>query len=621
MNSGGLCAATQVHYQDALNDALPRDNLVTNPVVFVDDNGSILCRLRDDHWTVPQSAATWTWDISNDKENSPLAQARLLLFHVMYHPGLPDLAFSTLSHYYYGLRLLARTCDRLGYSSIGVFFSDDIAGRKILREIESGRGLITFLHIGASLFNASSRIGERILGFSVHHGSTYQRLRHLLRNLNAQSFQHPVIPWGIYKTLICSVIDHIDRSLAWLDDPAWVDCIRYHISRRQHTRSRDGLTARYVRAQHPRFAAEIPHYQALLGKLGSFSELARIGILLFTGCRRSEASKLAPDCLDNGKNPIYLIHGQTSKTLKGDTYWVTNRNGAKAVELALKVRQTIADGARADIGTLPLYPSLFCFPRRIAHGSSNDFSYTTSEYSQGKFNGALERIGISIPVITATDFKFLSELSTDSRVNLEKYCIGSPFRFSAHQLRRSFAYYTTRSGRVEIGALRRQFQHLSVAMTRYYASDTVYLDTPDGTSFADLVAKERLLEADERMSSHLNNSSKLSGAMGTSIRKNIERASEKDRPLIIEQTRKRMLKRVAQGEIDYRQTPLGACMSRAPCFSRLRGELSACLKCKDAVLEQPRVEHIYERLQGQDNPFFAAQAEHFSYFLLGKSKL
>jgi hypothetical protein len=543
------------------------------------------------------------------------------MFHVLYHPEFLELSLSTLQHYYYGIRALARSCERQGFHDVGTFFSDDRASKLILDDLLDHPGSVGFLHIGAGLFNAFHRFGESAVGFQTCRGKTYNRLRTLLRELNRNSYQHPVIPWAIYKNLLLSISQQIEEGLARLNNPAWVEIIRFHNTENtREFRKFPSLTVKFIKREFPEFSERIGSMQALLGELGALQELARLGIMAYTGCRVGEVSTLTHAEPKEVEDSTFLIFGKTTKSMVGDVYWVTNQNGADAVRLALKVREIVIRGLGLDSDSdLPLLPSLVGFPNNVTSSKSRSFSCNNNykKRHQTNMNGVLERVWISVPTIGQDDYDFLCELSRDCRIDLAKFSVGSEFPFTGHQLRRSLAYFVMRAGGVEIGAMKRQFKQLFVAMARYYTSGVVSTEVEPNMAMTELVAKERLLEIDERLHRHLTNHVELSGAMGTSIKSNIETAVDSSRDEVIEGTRERMLKRVKQGEINYIETPLGACLSKDPCLTRARAEVSACLTCKNAVLELPKLEKTYRLLKISEHPFVAAQAEHFSHYLMG----
>ena len=620
-----LPKSTVEHYSECVlgdsESAVGIADEMADDAVFVDNQANPTCRVKDERWIVPGQSKKWIWTAERPESDELYTQAKLLMCHLLFHPDRPTLEVSTLCTYHYGLRAIARSCHRLGLKNVGNLFSDDRAAARIVDDILDNPGNNAFLHAAPSLFNAFHRFGEPVLGFRTIHGDTYARLSGELRRLNKRSFQHPVIPWRIYKKLLVSISDRIDENLLWLDDPAWACAIDFHVSENgPEVRKHPSITVKYLKREFPEFHQRIPTMQKLIGSLGCMQELARIGIIAFTGCRSGEVSDLFCGEPDNVDENTYLLHGASKKAKIGKAYWVTNEVGFKAMQLALKVRETVIHGLtlETDNSTIPLLPSLNQFPNNVT--ASRTYGASRSKHTKkgrNKMNAILVRNGCPLPNIRQEDYNFLCDLSKDCRVDLSKFTIGTEFPFTAHQLRRSLAYFLVRAGRVELGALKRQLKHLSCAMTTYYTSGVVSTEIEPDMSMPDSLAKEKLLEIDERLRCHLTNFAELAGAMGSSIRRNIEFVDSDKRDSVIEATRERMLRRANQGEIAYVETPLGACLSTDPCIPRARAEVSACLSCKNAILERPKVERTYNVLKASEHPFLATQAEHFSHYLVG----
>jgi integrase len=616
-----LAHLTETIYEDVVIGAPTEDkapaHIPDDAIIFVDENGKPTCRFGDSVWIVPGMKHGWHWHVSGPGGCPLFPQAKRLMFDLLYHPHFQDLSLSTLRCYYFGLRALARACHRNAVQEIGTFFSDDRAAQILLDDILRNPGYGSVIQVGTGLYNAFHMLGEKVLGFSTNRRTTYIKLRELLAKKNRTSFQHPVIPWRIYKHLLISVSSRVEAALAWLDDPAWTASIEFHST---EVRAYPSKSVKYMKRNFPEFVERVDCMPVLFSELGAMQELARLGILLFTGCRTNEVRSLEARVPEQVDESTFLIYGRTTKSTEGDTYWVTNTAGADAVRLALKVRKVIIDGLRlkSDVD-LPLMPCVGNFPNNIRTPKGNGYKYNRkARVHATTVNGVLDRLGISLPTITKDDFDFLSELSRDCRLDLEKFPVGSEFPFSAHQFRRSLAYFVLRSVRIEVGAFKRQFKHLLIAMAQYYSSGVVSSELHPDLALVALFSKEQLLEVDERLRHHLTNYSELQGSMGTSIRRNIEDAKEDSLHEVIEFTRERMLKRVRQGEINYLETPLGACLSADPCVPRARGEVSACLDCKNAILEGSKVEVTYRALRASDHPLLMAQAEHFSYFLSGQ---
>lgn len=249
-----------------------------NPVVFADENGHPLCYLKDRVWRTPTDEYLY-WETDDPQLDDLYVEAKDLLLHVLYHPQLYDLAASTIRNYQFGLKALAAATLACGYGSLGVFFSTPRAANRIIDRIMESRGRTAFLHIGAGLFNSLVKIDEETLGFRINRGNTYRRLRSLLTDLNKASFQHPVVPWDIYKILIKQVKELTDHYLELLEHPAWCDVLNMFYVRTEgkshHVKKvtiENILTSTY-----PDFPIKKRRTRWLVYELGSIQELARIG--------------------------------------------------------------------------------------------------------------------------------------------------------------------------------------------------------------------------------------------------------------------------------------------------------------------------------------------------------
>ncbi len=81
------------------------------------------------------------------------------------------------------------------------------------------------------------------------------------------------------------------------------------------------------------------------------------------------------------------------------------------------------------------------------------------------------------PIIEDADIRELEHIDPHRAWRSEeKFHLGKPWLFTSHQLRRSLALYAQRPGFVSLPSLRRQLQHITNEMSRYYAK---------GSSFAE----------------------------------------------------------------------------------------------------------------------------------------
>lgn len=87
-----------------------------------------------------------------------------------------------------------------------------------------------------------------------------------------------------------------------------------------------------------------------------------------------------------------------------------------------------------------------------------------------------------LPVITDQDICELEHIDSYRAWRAEeRFAVGRPWPLTTHQFRRSLALYASRSGFVTIPSLRRQLQHITEEMSRYYSTGSAYaLDLFEG---------------------------------------------------------------------------------------------------------------------------------------------
>ena len=79
------------------------------------------------------------------------------------------------------------------------------------------------------------------------------------------------------------------------------------------------------------------------------------------------------------------------------------------------------------------------------------------------------------PTIKEEDLHELEQIDPHRAWRSEAdFQIGKPWRLTSHQMRRSLALYAQRSGLVSLPSLRRQLQHLTEEMSRYYARGSAF---------------------------------------------------------------------------------------------------------------------------------------------------
>lgn len=152
---------------------------------------------------------------------------------------------------------------------------------------------------------------------------------------------------------------------------------------------------------------------------------------------------------------IYILNADLDKTIKGiqskQDEFVTTKLSMKAYEILQAIHT----------------------PLRLSHNSTRFFHKFRESFVAVKKKSIsrqakkwFENTLISELTLTNQDIKDL-KLSDPER----SFEIGDDYKFTCHQLRRSFAYYLIGYELLSFPQLKQQFSHVSLAMTRHYANN------------------------------------------------------------------------------------------------------------------------------------------------------
>jgi hypothetical protein len=331
--------------------------------------------------------------------------------------------------------------------------------------------------------------------------------------------------------------------------------------------------------------------------------VARYMIITFSGMRNHEARTLPYHCLEeekkNGKMH-YFIAGGTTKFNHGKkkrTRWVTNGDGARAIRIVQKIATMVyrVNGVKPSktISLIDKYP-LFVSPGYLgmSHISRNKNTgiFVFPTVSLVKYPALRKRLQ---PLIEEGDLRELEQIDPHRAWRSEKdFQVGAPWRFTAHQQRRSLALYAQRSGLVSLPSLRRQLQHITQEMSQYYAK---------GSAFArNFVAYEdehfhkewqRTVPVSSALSYIINvilSDDTLFGGHGNYVAQLLKDG----RTVVFD--RDTTMDRFKKGEIEFKETPLGGCVKVGECDKVGLNILGAdCIKnCTHLVGKLAKLERV-----------------------------
>jgi hypothetical protein len=439
-------------------------------------------------------------------------------------------------------------------------------------------------------------------------------LKRMKKDLPADSLQHPVIPTRI---LLRTIINYQDVIAEFISKKENIQefvlraANERHFARSEWSRARAQVESR-LRLELITFEDAVEQYELEVivkkYKLLNINHMTRyltmvqycckMLIHIFSGMRSSEAYSInlgAYDSRHETYGKVCCLIGVTTKLFSGTASsterWITSPE----VEGAIEVAETIAnivygfnectDGEALFVSTahLPFARNLYDWP---APQSSDRYSLSSLEPS--RYEAQLPEI-----LITEDDRRELqmTDFSRDWGAET-KFDVGRRWPLTVHQIRRSLCVYAARSELVSLPSLKQLMKHITSQMTLYYmkgyafsenlinpSSKHVIHDIAREAPYAEsiLYAKEILMSEEKLWGSggkYLNNSDFISGV------KVIESWDVTQ-------------KQFKSGQLSYRATMLGGCMSNVACKERGFVNPLGCVGCPEGVVMTWKVERAF----------------------------
>lgn len=542
---------------------------------------------------------------------SPAQQALTNELHwLMYllawkRPGATP-SHQTLVHYLKTLRAAAGHCEAEGLTIQGVL-TDHARLLQLVNDLPAVHAKQL-----SSILAALAEMGPGVVGFAVLGEQTKRALRGLSRQYAETLRQHPPLPARIYSHVIATLTRELqdfeqvaDQFLALaarcIANPLlgrtksiqWASAKRRGVDRAGFeaefsTLAREHGVASYFEAK------GLSHgVRGLSVGLSRMQTICRLVIQVFSGMRDEETGQLPYACLvssTTGGRPHHVIEGATTKLNHGKrkaARWVTNGEGARAVLLARRIAELCWRASRAS-ATIPLQ-SLEAAPLfvSVAYLGLAGKPPVGERLIASRFDlgGIPDLRTLLQPIILEQDLKELEQLDPHRAWRSEaKFQLGQPWTLTTHQLRRSLALYAQRSGLVSLPSLRRQLQHLTEEMSRYYAKGSSFADDFIGKDKAHFGNEWREMQPVSSALSYILNvlttDDVLFGAHSNWVE---HRLYGKDGALLVD--REATIKRFQKGELAYKETFLGGCTSTEVCTTQPIKWLDIdCVKgCKNMV--------------------------------------
>ncbi len=321
-------------------------------------------------------------------------------------------------------------------------------------------------------------------------------------------------------------------------------------------------------------------------------------IHIYSGMRNEEVLSLRLNCFEkknigSSKRIVRLIGISTKFAgTKKVEKWVTTFEIERVINLLSKITEVIANhyNYNRDIELPPLFicPEWTSKYRQSLKPVSN--INTLSRYSNFD-NDVLK--------ITEEDILELEDIDPfrDWR-NEEEFKIGKYWNFKSHQFRRSLAVYSIRSGFVTLGSLKKQLKHIFAEMSMYYTkgvsrSKDLLTLSPGKEHIMNLIDQEKY-EYDYLQFSRdvILSDEDLFGVYGKFANKNLRQYNIEDKLTFILENREKTIKMFKSGEMSFKSTPLGGCISIEECDNKLAKSIVACFNCTEGIIKKSKVDLI-----------------------------
>lgn len=545
---------------------------------------------------------------------------RWLLFVLMALRHGPSLSLATIRSYLRLFRAMGRFALRYEQSIIGLI--ENVALMRAFISDASGSDLAAT----RSLLNMLHELGESAIRFKPVSLHAVSILETLAASRRGKQQQHPPIPTRIYTQIISRLsgaitsFQAVSARYAALVQACHANPTlgRSIVLQRRWNRANSntgGLQEQFAdllaRFQLTDYFNEwdLVHTVQGMGKgLSDVQLICKLQIQLFTGMRSGEAMTLPYSCLTerrtNSREHLE-VQGQTTKLNNGmakTAKWVTSGDGAHAIWCAQSIARIIyaLNGVSVEEldsrgGEYPLFvsASYLGFAGVIPHSTMGTFA--CSHLDTFNMKELFTRI---LPAITDEDLLELEQVDPHRAWRSEEqFEVGRLWPLTSHQFRRSLALYASRSGLVTLPSLRRQLQHITEAMSRYYATGSAYaVDLLTGHASHFGVEWQKTQPESEALAYFKNvllSDDRLFGGHGIWV----ELHGQLKGAALLEE-REKTVKLFKKGELAFRETPLGGCTSVQPCDKRPLRSLVSCLNCGKAVIKLPKLAMV---INAQEN--------------------
>ena len=556
-----------------------------------------------------------------------IKESKWLVLALMWKKEGRALSFGTLLNYLTIIKMIAR-------------FSEEISCR-VQDVLSNENQLLAFIEVRCNGWNIETlgsilphlaRIGFDGLGYQIVSDKLLREIRAKGRKYRETLKQHPPMPARIYMELLNNLSNEMKLWGAVSEEILSLAKAMHEndlLGRSKETQKSKCQKSKVPYRSQPIFgeiaSKDVIEYiragghdegpKGLSAVIAEAQLLLKLIIQSFTGARDDEIISLPYECLEiqyvDGAS-YYIVLGRTTKLNGGKAKaarWVTNEAGFKAILAAQEIASTIFYSLGVDIkkqkGKTNEYP-LFVSGSYL--GLASKSSRPRDKLFQPGSLSLITQFRLRrrlTPKIFESDILELEQIDIhrDWRSE-ERFKIGGVWPFTTHQLRRSLALYATRSGLVSLPALRRQLQHITDAMARFYANGSAFAAdfiggnkdhfglewqrTQPESAFLGFVLKVMM------------SNSPLAGGFGKWVDRKFH--NNTDTTILFDRTETE--KQFKKGQISWKETFIGGCTTVEKCDKTAMDFLDIeCISagCKNQVIILPKLERVISIYQNHVN--------------------
>lgn len=599
----------------ALSDGIPHDDFIVTRNV----DGAPASRYGDLTWDIRAYAPTARfchlhlnpWKVVEDftpNQLALIAEVRWITFLDMFHRE-SSLAITSINQQVKLVREVARFAGKHGATLKQVIGSVELL-TKYLSTASSGSAKCL-----SSTLKHLYKLGPDVTGMEVPLSKIEGTLKSKAEEGRDRRRQHAPLPSRIYSLFL----SHLAQEIAELSKVAdgLAAAVKYCLSSPLAGR---GIKTQYTLRKQLGISSELfLDFKGVLQKyglseffqkrgygngansleraIGDLYAITQLQIEAFTGMRSNEAATLPYDCIEEEKwdgKTYFLIAGVTTKLNKGKpfrTRWVTSDAGREAARLAQKISNAIYQSYGHKLTKKNARTSQCMLFVQAGIGANLFDPIRPYRLNLHEKPELLERV---LPTVTEEDIKELEAIDPHRAWRAEfEFQVGARWHLKQHQLRRSLALYAQRSGLVSLPSLKRQLQHITAAMSRYYSRGSIFaknLIGDDQEHFGNIwlatqaesqcVAYWKLITGEEP----------IHGGHGNWV--NFQRNRDGS---IFQVSREEIQKRFDKGLMTYKETPVGGCTNPGPCNSPVMDLYDIkCMEkgCKFQVLRLSDIDQV-----------------------------